>query len=49
MKKLINDPTTVVADALVGVEAAHRRRLMVDHENRVVCARRCAGPGQGRP
>ena len=35
MKKLINDPATVVTDALVGVEAAHPD-LRVDHEHRVV-------------
>jgi dihydroxyacetone kinase-like protein len=35
MKKLINDPATVVTDALVGVEAAHPE-LRVDHEHKVV-------------
>jgi phosphoenolpyruvate---glycerone phosphotransferase subunit DhaK len=35
MKKLINDPAGVVADALVGIEAAHRE-LRVDHEHRVI-------------
>ncbi|SCX38237.1 dihydroxyacetone kinase, N-terminal domain [Klenkia marina] len=35
MKKLINDPADVVADALRGMAAAHPR-LRVDHENRVV-------------
>jgi phosphoenolpyruvate---glycerone phosphotransferase subunit DhaK len=35
MKKLINDPATVVADALVGVEAAHPE-LRVDHEHKVI-------------
>jgi len=36
MKKLVNDPQRVVADSLLGVEAAHRGRLAVDHEHRVV-------------
>jgi phosphoenolpyruvate---glycerone phosphotransferase subunit DhaK len=35
MKKLINDPADVVADALRGIALAHRD-LRVDHENRVV-------------
>lgn len=35
MKKLINTPATVLADALRGVEAAHPE-LEVDHENRLV-------------
>src|SRR6516164_9479125 len=35
MKKLINDPSTVVADALQGIEAAHPD-LRVDHERKVI-------------
>jgi dihydroxyacetone kinase-like protein len=35
MKKLINDPTTVVSDALAGVEAAHPE-LRIDHERKVI-------------
>lgn len=35
MKKLINAPESVLADALVGVEAAHSD-LRVDHANRVI-------------
>jgi dihydroxyacetone kinase-like protein len=35
MKKLINDPSDVVSDALRGIAAAHPE-LRVDHENRVV-------------
>lgn len=35
MKKLINDPADVVAEALRGVELAHPQ-LRVDHENKVV-------------
>jgi dihydroxyacetone kinase-like protein len=35
MKKLINDPSSVVADALKGVEAAHPE-LRIDHEHKVV-------------
>ena len=36
MKKLINDPAGVVADALRGIEAAHGDRLRVDHQHRIV-------------
>jgi dihydroxyacetone kinase-like protein len=35
MKKLINDPSTVVAEALKGFEAAHPE-LRVDHDHRVI-------------
>jgi dihydroxyacetone kinase-like protein len=35
MKKLINDPADVVAEALVGVETAHPE-LRVDHANKIV-------------
>ena len=35
MKKLINDPADVVADALRGVEAAHPE-LRVDHANKII-------------
>ena len=35
MKKLINDPATVVADALLGMAAAHPE-LRVDHINKIV-------------
>ncbi|CAN5249541.1 dihydroxyacetone kinase subunit DhaK [soil metagenome] len=35
MKKLINSPDTVLADALVGVAAAHPE-LKVDHVNRII-------------
>jgi dihydroxyacetone kinase-like protein len=35
MKKLINDPSTVVADALHGIAAAHPD-LRVDHERKVI-------------
>ena len=35
MKKLINDPATVVAEALSGVEAAHPD-LRVDHEHNII-------------
>src|ERR1043165_9444742 len=45
MKKLINDPSTVVSDALVGIEAAHPE-LRVDHEHKVIY--RAAPPGAGR-
>jgi len=45
MKKLINDPGDVVADALRGIEAAHPR-LRVDHTNRVIV--RGDAPVQGK-
>lgn len=45
MKKLINDPDNVVADALVGVELAHPE-LRVDHENKVIF--RGDAPRQGK-
>src|SRR6185312_15044384 len=35
MKKLINDPQNVVAEALLGIEAAHPD-LKVDHQHRVI-------------
>jgi dihydroxyacetone kinase-like protein len=35
VKKLINDPSSVLADALVGVAAAHPE-LKVDHANRII-------------
>lgn len=36
VKKLINDPADVVAEALRGIEAAHRARVRVDHLNRLI-------------
>ncbi|MGF1663867.1 MAG: dihydroxyacetone kinase subunit DhaK [Kineosporiaceae bacterium] len=45
MKKLINDPETVVADALRGVEAAHPE-LRVDHEHKVI--HRADAPVRGK-
>ncbi len=36
MKKLINDPADVVAEALHGMALAHPDRLRVDHENRII-------------
>ena len=38
MKKLINDPQDVVAEALLGSEAA-RTELRVDHANRIIYRR----------
>ena len=35
MKKLINAPEAVLADALVGIDAAHPE-LTVDHANRII-------------
>lgn len=46
MKKLINDPEDVVADALRGIEAAHAGRLRVDHEHRLIL--RADGPRRGK-
>jgi dihydroxyacetone kinase-like protein len=45
MKKLINDPETVVADALKGVEAAHPE-LRVDHEHKVIHRADAPVPGK---
>src|SRR3954451_24329128 len=45
MKKLINEPADVVADALRGIAAAHPE-LRIDHENRVVF--RGDAPVQGK-
>ena len=45
MKKLINAPENVVAEALRGMAAAHPD-LAVDHENRVIS--RAGGPTQGK-
>jgi phosphoenolpyruvate---glycerone phosphotransferase subunit DhaK len=45
MKKIINDPQDVVAEALVGIEAAHPQ-LRVDHQHRVVY--RADAPRQGK-
>jgi phosphoenolpyruvate---glycerone phosphotransferase subunit DhaK len=36
MKKLINDPADIVAEALKGMAAAHPDLLRVDHEHRIV-------------
>lgn len=46
MKKLINDPGSVLADALRGVELAHPDTLRVDHENRLVI--RAEAPRAGK-
>jgi phosphoenolpyruvate---glycerone phosphotransferase subunit DhaK len=35
MKKLINDPSDVVVEALLGIDAAHPE-LQVDHQHRVI-------------
>ena len=45
MKKILNDPQDVVAEALVGIEAAHPQ-LRVDHAHRVVY--RADAPRQGK-
>ena len=46
MKKLINDPNDVVAEALRGMAAAHPDRLRVDHELKIVY--RKDAPRQGK-
>lgn len=46
MKKLINDASSVVKDALRGIEAAHRGRLRVDHDNRLVIRADAPRPGK---
>jgi phosphoenolpyruvate---glycerone phosphotransferase subunit DhaK len=46
VKKLINDPSTVVAEALEGVEAAHGDRLRVQHDPAYVV--RADAPVQGK-
>ena len=45
MKKLINDPASVVTEALLGVEAAHRE-LRVDHRNKIVYRGDTPRPGK---
>ncbi|GAB3073523.1 dihydroxyacetone kinase subunit DhaK [Intrasporangium mesophilum] len=45
MKKLINDPSDVVLEALRGVEAAHPE-LRVDHENKVIYRGGAPKPGK---
>jgi dihydroxyacetone kinase-like protein len=45
MKKLINNPESVLADALTGIEAAHPS-LRVDHVNRIIYRREPAGQGK---
>ena len=46
MKKLINAPQDVVADALRGMAAAHPDLVVVDHENRVIS--RAGGATSGK-
>ena len=45
MKKLINDPDNVVAEALLGIEAAHAD-LRVDHANKVIFRGDAPRPGK---
>ena len=45
MKKLINDPQNVVAEALLGIEAAHPD-LNVDHQHKIIY--RGDGPHRGK-
>ncbi|USQ75097.1 dihydroxyacetone kinase subunit DhaK [Ornithinimicrobium cryptoxanthini] len=46
MKKLINDPADVVVEALRGMAAAHRGRLRVDLDNKVVYRKEQIRPGK---
>ncbi|HKJ12020.1 MAG TPA: dihydroxyacetone kinase subunit DhaK [Ornithinimicrobium sp.] len=46
MKKFINDPADVVAEALRGMAAAHPDRLRIDHDQHIVY--RKDGPKQGK-
>lgn len=46
MKKLINEPSSVIADALRGIEAAHPSSLRVDHANRLVLRADAPRPGK---
>lgn len=46
MKKLINDATDVVAEALLGIEAAYADRLRVDHANKVILRKDAPRPGK---
>jgi dihydroxyacetone kinase-like protein len=45
MKKLINDPADVLAEALLGIEAAHPS-LRVDHQNKIVYRGDAPRPGK---
>jgi dihydroxyacetone kinase-like protein len=45
MKKLINDPQDVVAEALLGIEAA-RPEVQVDHANRIIYRRDAPAAGK---
>jgi dihydroxyacetone kinase-like protein len=45
MKKFINDPADVVAEALLGMEAAHPE-LLVDHHNKIVYRGDSPRPGK---
>jgi dihydroxyacetone kinase-like protein len=45
MKKLINDPQNVVAEALLGIEAAHPD-LLVDHQHKIIYRGDAPKPGK---
>ena len=45
MKKLINDPSAVVAEALLGIEAAHPD-LRIDHEQKIIYRGDAPRPGK---
>ncbi|WP_300080527.1 dihydroxyacetone kinase subunit DhaK [Propioniciclava sp.] len=46
MKKLINGANDVVAEALVGIEAAYSDRLRIDHANKVILRKDAPRPGK---
>jgi phosphoenolpyruvate---glycerone phosphotransferase subunit DhaK len=46
VKKLINKPADVVAEALLGIEAAHPHDLRVDHEHRIIYRADAPRPGK---
>ncbi|MGI8577277.1 MAG: dihydroxyacetone kinase subunit DhaK [Nocardioidaceae bacterium] len=46
MKKLINSPADVVADALLGIEAAYGDRVRVDHANKIVYRKEATRQGK---
>jgi phosphoenolpyruvate---glycerone phosphotransferase subunit DhaK len=46
VKKLINKPADVVAEALLGIEATHPHDLRVDHEHRIIYRADAPRPGK---
>ena len=46
MKKLINDPADIVANALRGIEAVHGDRVRLDHQHRIMYRLDAPRPGK---